>query len=175
MTRAAALALAALAAACAVAPVPERPLPRLSAVPSAFEMSGRIAVRQGDRSEIARLRWTHKPDSDRWVIASPLGNELARIESGPGGATLERAGAGAEQAASFAELCERILGVALDPPTLVGWLHGSGPAASGDWSVSVEESSKAGSIDIARRLSARRADVTLRLVVDEYRNLEAER
>jgi outer membrane biogenesis lipoprotein LolB len=175
LTRAAALALAALAAACAVAPVPETPLPTLSAVPAAFEMSGRIALRQGDRSEIARLRWTHAPGSDRWVIASPLGNEVARIESGPRGARLERAGAAPEEAGSFADLCERILGVALDPATLVGWLHGSAPAGGGDWRVSVEQSTRAGSIDIARRLSARRADVTVRLVVDEYRVLEAGR
>lgn len=175
MTRAAALALAALAAACAVAPVSERPLPRLSAVPPAFEMAGRLALRQGERSDIARLRWTHAPGSDRWVIASPLGNEVARIESGPRGATLERAGAAPEVAASFAELTERLLGVALDPAALVNWLHGAPPASGGEWEVSIEESSRAGSVDIARRLNARRGDVTVRLVVDEYSAVEGGR
>lgn len=173
MTRLAALALAALCAACAVAPVPETSLPQLSSVPASFEMSGRLALRHGDRSEIARLRWTHTPRSDRWVIASPLGNEVARIETDAEGATLKRAGAADERAPSFGALSERILGVALDPASLASWLHGAPPAAAaGEWVVSIEETQRAGSIDMARRLSARRGDVTMRLVVDEYRSLD---
>jgi len=175
LTRVAALAAAALAAACAVTPPPEPALPSLSAVPASFEMSGRLALRLGDRSEIARLRWMHSPGADRWVIASPLGNEMARIESGPAGATLARAGAEPEQAASFAELSERLLGVALEPTVLLGWLHGAGLERAGEWSVTVEESSKAGSVDISKRLTARRGEVTVRLVVDEYRSLDAPR
>ena len=172
MTRIAALALAAMAAACAATPPPESALPSLSAIPVSFEMSGRLALRQGDRSDIARLRWSHSPVSDRWVIASPLGNEMARIESSSAGATLARAGGESEQAASFAELSERLLGVALDPSVLVGWLHGSGLERSGEWNVTVEESGKAGTVDISRRLTARRGDVTVRLVIDEYRSLD---
>ena len=172
MTRLAALALAALCAACAVAPAPTKPLPQLSSVPASFEMSGRLALRQGDRSEIARLRWTHTPRSDRWVIASPLGNEVARIETDAEGATLKRAGAADERAPSFGALSERILGVALDPSSLAGWLHGAPPDAAGEWAVSIEETQRAGSVDMARRLSARRGDVTVRLVVDEYRTLD---
>ena len=175
MTRAATLAFAALLAACAVAPQVREPLPELQGVPSAFEMSGRLALRQGDRSEIARLRWTHRPPSDVWVFASPLGNEVARIESGPAGVRLDRGGGQVEEASSFAELSERMLGVALDPNLLVGWLHGAGPRESGEWRVVVEESQRAGSVDIARRLSATRGEVTVRLVVDEYRALEAAR
>ena len=164
-----------MAAACAVSPPADRPLPQLTGVPASFEMSGRLALRQGDRSDIARLRWTHTPASDRWVIASPLGNEMARIESSPRGATLERGAGESEHAASFAELSERLLGVALDPALLVAWLHGAGLDRGGEWSVTIEESSKAGSVDIARRLSARRGDVTVRLVVDDYSRLDATR
>jgi outer membrane lipoprotein LolB len=172
LTRAAALALVGLVAACAIAPAPQQPLPQLTAVPQAFEMSGRLALRQGDRSEIARLRWTHRPGSDLWIFASPLGNEVARIESGAGGAKLEQGGSAVE-AASFAELTERAIGVALEPALLVAWLHGAGPAQGGDWQVTVEESTPAGSVSVARRLTARRGEVTVRLVVDEYRALES--
>lgn len=172
MIRGAALALAALCAACAIAPVPQAPLPQLTAVPASFEMSGRLALRQGDRSEIARLRWEHRPGTDRWVFASPLGNEVARIESGPRGATLKRAGGGDEEAPTFAVLTERFLGIALEPEVLARWLHGDTPAASGGWSVAIEETQRAGAIEMARRLSASRGDVSVRLVVDEYRSLE---
>ena len=171
MRRLAAAGLLALAAGCATVPAPG-PLPELTAVPAAFEMSGRLSVRQGDRSEIARLRWSHRPERDVWVIASPLGNEVARIESSPQGAVLARAGAGREEAASFASLTERLLGIALEPALLAGWLHGNGRGETpSDWTVKIEETQAAGAVDIARRLSASRGDVAVRLVVDDYRAL----
>lgn len=171
IARAAAPALALLLGACAFAPK-IGPLPDLTGAPSAFEMSGRLSLRQGDRSDIAKLRWTHRPGGDLWVIASPLGNEVARIESDSQGATLVQAGGPGVQADTFADLTERVLGVALAPETLARWLHGGPPdGAASDWSVTVDEKQRAGSIEIARRMSARRGDITLRLVVDEYRVL----
>lgn len=162
---------AVLLGACATAPEP-RPLPQLAAAPAAFEMTGRLAVRQGERSEIARLRWTHRPASDLWVIASPLGNEVARIESGSGGATLSQGGAEPQTARSFADLTEKLLGVALEPAALAGWLHGGSTDTGPDgWRVTVDETQRAGALDLARRISAVRADVVVRLVVDEYRAL----
>jgi outer membrane lipoprotein LolB len=137
---------------------------------AAFEMSGRLAVRQGDRSEIARLRWTHTAAADTWILASPLGNEVARIESNASGAMLTQAGGERQAAPSFSALTERILGVALEPATLAGWLHGASAAPTpGDWNVTLDEKQRAGAIEIARRLSAIRGDVVVRLVVDEYR------
>jgi outer membrane biogenesis lipoprotein LolB len=177
LTRAAVVALVGFLAGCAVAPSdPQQPLPALAGVPEAFEMSGRLSLRQGDRSEIARLRWTHRGASDLWIFASPLGNEVARIESDASGARLEQGGsAPVQEAASFAELSERAVGVALDPKMLVAWLHGSGPSTGSDWQVTIEESTQAGSVTLARRLTARRGDVTVRLVVDDYRVLEPPR
>jgi outer membrane lipoprotein LolB len=167
--RVAAAAAAMLLAACAA--TPPHPLPSLAGVPQAFEMSGRLALREGNRSDIARLRWTHSPAADLWVIASPLGNEVARIESGPRGATLTQAGGNPEEAASFAELTQRVLGIALDPALLARWLHGAPPDAQSDWTVAIEETQRAGAVDLARRMSAKRGEVTVRLVVDEYRAL----
>jgi outer membrane biogenesis lipoprotein LolB len=133
-------------------------------------MSGRIAVRQGDRSDIAKLRWSHERSRDTWVISSPLGNEVARIESAEQGATLQRAGAAPETAADFQSLTERLLGVPLDPRNLANWLHGSaGSLTTGGWVVEVQETQKAGAIDIARLITARRGETSVRLVVDEYR------
>ena len=168
IARAAAAALALLLGACAAVP-PSTPLPQLAGVPAAFEMAGRLALRQGQRSEIAKLRWTHRPGSDVWVIASPLGNEVARIESSTGGATLMQAGGERQAAASFSALTERILGVALDPETLAGWLHGGPVTGAAGWSVTLDEKQRAGSVELARRLSAIRGDVVVRLVVDDYR------
>jgi outer membrane biogenesis lipoprotein LolB len=170
--RAALFSLALVFAGCATAP-PSAPLPSLTSVPKSFEMSARLSVRQGDRSDIARLRWTRRPGSDLWVFSSPIGNEVARIESSASGATLERAGAGREEAPSFAALTERLLGIALDPAELSAWLHGQ-PGRQGtpaEWTVTVDERQAAGAIEMARRVTATRGDVVLKLVVDQYRPL----
>jgi outer membrane lipoprotein LolB len=161
-----------LAAACATVPAPQ-PLPQLSGAPAAFEVSGRLAVRQGERSDIAKLRWTRRGGADLWVISSPLGNEVARLQSGAQGATLVRAGAANESAASFQDLTERLLGAPLDPDAMAAWLHGSAPAAApGDWKVTIDETQRAGSVDLARRITATRGDVVVKLIVDEYHPLE---
>jgi hypothetical protein len=158
-----------VAAACTITPEPTR-LPELEAVPASFEMSGRIAVRQGERNDIAKLRWSHDRSRDTWVISSPLGNEVARIESAQQGVTLERAGAAPESAADFQTLTERLLGVPLDPRNLANWLHGTmGSTTTGGWIVEVQETQKAGAVDIARLITARRGDTSVRLVVDDYR------
>jgi outer membrane biogenesis lipoprotein LolB len=156
---------------CALAPPSAQPLPALRQAPVAFEMSGRLSVRLGDRSDIARLRWTHRASSDLWVIASPLGNEVARLQADASGATLS--GPAEEKAASFAALTEKLLGVALEPSQLADWLHGKVPAETpGGWSVTLDETQAAGEVRLAKRLTARRGDVLVRLVVDDYRPLE---
>jgi outer membrane biogenesis lipoprotein LolB len=135
-------------------------------------MTGRIAVRQAQRSDIAKLRWTRKPGYDSWVISSPLGNEVARIESTPSGATAVQAGGSAIAAEDFPSLTERLLGVPLDPGAMAGWLHGVKPAdVPGDWQVTIEETQRAGNVDLAKRITASRGDTTVRLVVDDYRPL----
>jgi outer membrane biogenesis lipoprotein LolB len=169
--RAAIVLLALVLGACASVPAP-RPMPQLDSVPTAFEMSGRLSVRQGDHSEIARLRWTHTRNSDLWVIASPLGNEVARIESTASGAHLAQAGGPGEDASSFEALTQRLLGVGLDPALLAAWLHGRPPAdAPADWKFSMDETQQAGQVTLAKRLTASRGDVVVRLVVDSYRPL----
>jgi outer membrane biogenesis lipoprotein LolB len=167
----AALACALALTACAIAPEPRTFTP-LAAVPRAFEVSGRIAIRQGDRSDIAKLRWSRSAGRDVWVIASPLGNEVARIESGPDGTFLQQAGGGREQAPDFPSLTARILGVALDPSQVADWLHGGKPAQTGDWQVKVDETQRTGEVDLARRITASRGETVVRFVVDDYRALE---
>jgi len=161
----------ALLASCAANP--PAPLPQLENVPAAFEVVGRIAIRTPERSDIAKLRWTRRGGTDTWVIASPLGNEVARLESGPQGTHLERAGEPTMSATNFQELTENILGVPLDPDRVAAWLHGkAGHDSAGDWKVSVDETQRAGEVELARRITATRGDVQVRLVIDEYHALD---
>ena len=172
MIRLAAVGAALLLSACAALSPPQAPLPSLTAVPKAFEMSGRIAVRHGQSSEIAQLRWTRHAGSDTWVIASPLGNEVARIESTPSGATLTRADGASQHAANFPELTREALGVALDPAALAQALHGETPRDVPDgWRFEVEETQASGPVRLAKRITVRGGDTVVRLVVDSYQPL----
>jgi len=162
--------IALLLAACATAPT--QPLPDLSRAPESFEIAGRLAIRQDQRSDIAKLRWVRKAGTDTWVISSPLGNEVARVESDASGATLYLPGGGEVSAPTFEELTERAIGVGLDPDVVAGWLHArAAPEPRGGWKVTIDETQRAGSVDLARRITASRGDVVVRLVVDEYRAL----
>ena len=134
-------------------------------------MSGRIAVRNGQQNEIAKLRWTHAKASDQWVISSPIGNEVARISADAQGALLEQAGGAPRRAASFAALTQQLLGVALEPAERAAWLHGSTPRGAGGWNVTLDEQQAAGNVKIARSMTATRGEVRVRLVVDDYRAL----
>jgi outer membrane biogenesis lipoprotein LolB len=163
--------LLALAGCAALEPSPALP-PQLAAAPRAFEMSGRISVRVGERNDIARLRWTHQPASDAWVVSSPIGNEVARIDADGSGAVLRRAGAPEERSSSFEALSERLFGAALDPAALAAWLHGAKPeAAHAGWNVTIDESQRAGAVELAKRITATRGDTVVKLVVDGYRPL----
>lgn len=129
-------------------------------------------MRVADRGDIARLRWEHRPASDAWVISSPLGNEVARIVSGPEGAELSSPGQPSERAGSFSALTFKLIGAALEPAQMAAWLHGAvPPAGAGGWQVTIEESTRAGAVDLAKRMTASRGDVVVKLVVDGYRVL----
>ena len=135
-------------------------------------MAGRISVTQAGRGDIARLRWTHRPESDLWALASPVGTELARIERGPQGYVAMRAGETPVTVLDFATLTQSILGVALDERALAAWLHGrTGGGHSAGWTVSLDERQDVEGNEIARRLTAVRDEVTVKLVVDSYRTL----
>ena len=166
-------ALLMLAGCAALEPAPS-PVPALTGVPREFEMAGRLSVRVADRSDIAKLRWTHRAASDAWVVSSPVGTEVARIESNASGAVLRRASGGDERAPDFATLTERLLGAALEPAMLAGWLHGAAPtgATATGWTVTVDETQRAGAVELARRITATRGDTVVKLVVDSYRALE---
>ncbi|MCW5592663.1 MAG: hypothetical protein KIS74_11245 [Burkholderiales bacterium] len=165
MSRLALLAAMLVAACAAVPPAPVS----LEGLPATFEMGGRLSVAQSGRGEILRIRWSHGPEADTWVLATPVGTEVARIERRPWGLAALRPGAEPITAASFSDLTQDLLGAALDERSLVAWLHGRPVGGPGGWEVSIDESQRLGDRDLARRITASQGDVVVKLVVDEYR------
>lgn len=154
--------------ACATAPFPDIPLEGL---PASFEMSGRISVRHGEEGEIARLRWERSAASDVWVVSTPFGTEVARIERDSSGLVVHRPGVAPLAATSFSELTDNLLGAAIDERLLVAWLHGRPLAGPEGWRVTIDESQSLGGRAVARRITATRGDTVVKLVVDDYRAL----
>lgn len=167
MTRLATLAASLFVAACAaLTPAPVS----IVGLPTAFEMGGRMSVAHSGQGGIFRIRWSRAPADDTWVIATPVGTEMARIERTPGGGlTVLRPGEAPVSAASFADLTEDLLGAPLDERLLVAWLHGRPVAGPEGWSVTIDESQHFGSTEVARRITASRGDTVVKLVVDDYR------
>jgi tetratricopeptide (TPR) repeat protein len=139
--------------------------------PAQFEMSGRLAVRQGDRSEIARLRWTHAPAADSGSSPQPLGNEVARIESSAGGATLTQAGGERPRVGELLRRSPRGCSAWRSiPRRSPGGCTAPRSRRPGGWNVTLDEKAARGQPSRSRGgLSAIRGDVVVRLVVDEYR------
>lgn len=161
------LAAALLVAACASVP-PPAPIP-LEGLPLSFSVSGRVSVTQPGKGDIVRLHWTHGAASDVWTVATPMGVEMARIERAEEGLVVLRPGASPMAAASFSDLTEKLLGAALDERLLVAWVHARPLGGPAGWVVTVDETQRQGERDIARRITATRGEVTVKLVVDQYR------
>jgi outer membrane biogenesis lipoprotein LolB len=159
-------AAALLAAACAA--VPPAPI-ALDGLPAAFEMAGRMSVARAGRGDIFRIRWSHAPGADRWVLSTPVGNEVARIDRDGASITVHRPGEAPVTASSFSELTGNLLGAALDERLLVAWLHARPAAGPEGWDVTIGETARFGTTEVGRRITASRDDVRVKLVVDDYR------
>lgn len=111
-------------AGCAVNP----PLPAPAA---GFALEGRVAVRYGDESLSGRITWSHQAARDDIALASPLGNQLARIERDSSGVRLTDSRQQVFVAADAESLTEQQLGWRLPLTGLSGWVRGEAGAAPG--------------------------------------------
>lgn len=89
MLRSSFLLLILLLGGCASAPVAvQRP-----AEPDApFAFNGRVAFKQGERSESAGVRWVHRAGEDDILLLAPLGQTVAHIHRDGQEATLDASG-----------------------------------------------------------------------------------
>jgi outer membrane lipoprotein LolB len=130
----AALLACALALAGCAAPAPRTTLERPAGVtgadlPSAFDLAGRIAVREKERGFSGSLRWQHRPEGDELLLLTPLGQGVAQILRRPGEARLIT-GESQHVAPDAEGLTEQLLGWRLPLAGLAWWALGSNSPAS---------------------------------------------
>ncbi|HAF53669.1 MAG TPA: outer membrane lipoprotein LolB, partial [Thauera sp.] len=119
-------ALATLALA-ACAPITPRDTPRAAERPlmQAFLLEARLSATDGRQAASGRMEWAHTPQADRLTLLSPLGQIVARLDSGPDGARLMSADGTRREAPSADALLPDVLGVDVPSARLPRWLQGA--------------------------------------------------
>jgi outer membrane lipoprotein LolB len=174
--RLAAACAAALVSACASLPAP------MPDQVSAFELSGRVAVRYGAEAASGRAEWRHAPGADDMVISTPLGQGIAELTRRGDVFTLVTADGKRHTASDAESLTESVLGWRLPLAGLPEWVRAqpmSGvPAevqradgrvsriAQAGWIIDYLEYGDNG---LPRRLRLARETLDIRLVIEAWR------
>jgi outer membrane lipoprotein LolB len=111
-----ALAFALLAAGCA----------QLETGPAAdqvFELTGRLAARQGEQAFTGNLSWRHAGSADELLVTSPIGQGVARIVRNGDSVVLTTAEPREYRAPDVESLTEQALGFRLPLKGLADWVR----------------------------------------------------
>jgi outer membrane lipoprotein LolB len=151
-----------------------------------FELVGRMAVTEGQRSASMGIEWRHGV-VDEWLFLSPLGQVVARIEATAGEAVLHSGGQAPVRAASAQELMARVLGIAPPLEGVAAWVQGvprdgaqvrrldaaGRPARVADagWIIDYLEYAGPEADARPRRLEASWGDARMKLVIDQWARL----
>lgn len=160
-----------LAAACAELPQQSATAPGLGPPLQRFTAEGRISLRQGDRRDHLRFSWNHAPGSDVVLLMSPLGQGLAELTRDAAGARLVQPNQATISADTLPQLALRVFGTPLPLEAMAEWLRGAQPAMGGEidgWRVVITDTSPFRQHRLLRIMEARRDDVELKLLVDEW-------
>jgi len=101
----------------------------------AFELNGRLAIRQEEQAISASLRWRHDGLSEEMILTGPLGAGSAELLRDPTGVTV-RSGGREQRAADAETLMRTALGFALPLDGLRYWVRGQ--TAPGERAVRVQ-------------------------------------
>lgn len=157
-------------AACAELPAGDAALELGPALPR-LNVEGRISLRQGEQLSHMRFRWEHTPQSDVVLLMSPLGQGLAELVRDRSGARLTQPNQAAITADTLPQLAQRVFGVPLPLDIMADWLRGAQPVLAGEvdgWRVEISDTAVLRQHRLPRVMEARREDVELKLVVDDW-------
>lgn len=135
-----------------------------------FALSGRLAVRQGDRHDHVAFDWRHGGGRDVVLFLSPLGQGLAEITRDAAGATLVMPGREPLRTTTLGELTRKALGVSLPLDRLADWVRGA-QGVSGEvdgWRVAVTETVPYRQRRLPARIDIRRDDIEVSVRIDEW-------
>ena len=117
---AAALLALILGGCAAIPPAPPEP-PRHQ---DNWTLQGRIGVQSGEQSLSGQIHWRHRVESDEVLMASPLGQGVARIVRDAEGVALEVPNQPTRRASDAESLTREALGYPLPVAGLTWWVQG---------------------------------------------------
>lgn len=121
--------LFALLAGCASVPAPVAAPPVKQALVPSFQLHGRISVRHENQAFSGNLEWRHTPADDSFLLLSPLGQGVARINRDAQGVRLQTSDGKILQAADAESLTQRALGFSLPLSGLAHWVQAQAQSA----------------------------------------------
>ncbi len=173
--------MAVVIAGCAGLPVDDDAGLPLGPPVDTFQITGRLAIRQGERRDHLRFDWSHSAQTDSLLLTTPLGQGVAEIQRDGRGASLLLADGKRHEAPDWRRLILQVTGTSLPLEILPEWLRGAHPKRQGiveGWHIRVIETTVLPSrqslkgFPLVRRLSrlieAVRDDVELRVIVDDW-------
>ena len=150
-----------------------------------FDIRGRIGVQTNPRGFSGGLHWQHAPDSDAMLLFSPLGGQVAQIDTTPAHVTLTTSDGKRYEATDAASLTRKTLGWGLPMQGLSDWVlgrpHGTTPdnarwdamgrlvALQQDgWDIEYGQYSAVDGRQLPTRVSLKSPQVNLKLVIEQW-------
>ena len=148
--------------------LPDRPA---AAAVTAFSLSGRLAVRQGEVRHHVKVDWMHSPVHDAILIATPLGQGVAELVRDETGARLVLADRRSYSASDWSVLAAQVFGFSLPLANASRWLLGDVSDTEG-WRIEILERESAAPEALPTIIELERDDITVRLKIDEWSELQ---
>ncbi len=149
----------------------------------ALKLSGRLGIKQGNEGHSGSLRWLHASPKHEITVYSPIGTTVAKIEQNADGAKLTTSDKEVYQADDADQLMEQVMGWHFPLNGMQYWVLGrvapEGQAEEErgtnnrlmhlkqqEWDIQYSDYRPLANIELPYRIIMKRADVTIRLVVD---------
>ena len=143
-------------------------IPVTPATGDSFEMTGRLAIKQGDTRHHVNIEWLHGPDRDTIFLTGPLGQGIADLSRDARGARLLTADQKEWLAGDWEELGQMVLGLQLPLNQMARWITGEKPASGSGWQVSYLDYQDAQAGALPSLIEMSRGDIEVRLKVDSW-------
>ncbi|OIR06815.1 outer-membrane lipoprotein LolB precursor [mine drainage metagenome] len=170
-------------AGCALSPSRQKlamPRPARAAI-VAYELSGRISVRQGEQRYVANIWWRHDLGNDKILLTTPFGQGIAELRRDATGAHLLTSDRREFAGPDWQTLSVKVFGFALPLTSLPRWVLGDAPAgakrdAAGrtqqfsddGWRVDYREYEGPGTDALPQLIDLARGDIAIRLKIDDW-------
>ena len=149
-----------------------------------WTLDSKIGIRTADDNQSARMQWQQQPGSYRISLSGPLGQGGALIVGSDQGVSIDIAGEGRYESDSPEELLQSLLGWSFPVQQVTYWIRGL-PAPrlpytpsfrenrletleQGGWLIHYSAYSKDNGRVLPQRLTLRRADLTITVIIKEW-------